>query len=128
MKLERHVGGLSLARKERYLRARGWTNQDGLWRSERHGDHPLKRAVHHQLTEDLVEALRHEGWQVLGYSPRGYAQLRDGATGPSCSVPKALRIQARREGRPVAELTYSLFLAALRQEDGPAESDDLPGR
>lgn len=129
MKLERHVGGLSRARKERYLRARGWGAEvDGRWRNDRHGIHPLDKAVHHQLTEDLSEALRRMGWQVVGYSPRGYVQLRDRGRGPACSLPKALRTQARRERRPVAELTYSLFLAALRGEDGAGEGDDATDR
>src|SRR3712207_9323347 len=34
VKLERHVGGLSLVRKANYLRARGWREDDGGWRSE----------------------------------------------------------------------------------------------
>ena len=58
------------------------------------------------------------GWQVVGFSERGYVQLRDGERGKPCSLPKALRIQARRERRPVAELTYSLFLSALLETEG----------
>jgi membrane-bound lytic murein transglycosylase B len=113
VKLERHVGGLSLARKANYLRARGWREEQGRWTSEVFGTYPLAKALHHQLTDDLSQALRPHGWQVLGYSARGYVSLRDGERGQPCSLPRALRIQARREGRPVAELTYSLFLAAL---------------
>jgi hypothetical protein len=30
-----------------------------------------------------------------------------------------LQAQARREKRPVAELTYALFLAALLESEGP---------
>jgi hypothetical protein len=120
MKLERHVGGLSLARKANYLRARGWREVEGDWTSDLFGAHPLAKALHHQLTDDLSQALRRLGWQVLGYSERGYVSLRDGERGRPCSLPKALRIQARREGRPVAELTYSLFLAALLEAEEPA--------
>ena len=117
MKLERHVGGLSLARKARYLRARGWQEEDGGWVHPVFGRVPLAKAVHHQLTDDLSQALRARGWEVVGFSQRGYVQLRDGERGgPPCSLPKALRTQARREGRPVAELTYLLFLAALTDE------------
>ena len=119
MKLERHVGGLSLARKAHYLRARGWREEEGRWVSEIFGPHPMAKAVHHQLTDDLSQALRQRGWQVLGYSERGYVQLRDGERGKPCSLPKALRTQARREKRPVAELTYSLFLAALLDTEDP---------
>jgi hypothetical protein len=113
MKLERHVGGLSVQRKANYLRARGWREEDGRWVSEAFGVHPLTRALHHQLTADLSQALCALGWEVVGYSPRGYVQLRDGGRGSAMSLPRALRIQARREGRRVAELTYTLFLAAL---------------
>jgi len=114
VKLERHVGGLSLARKANYLRARGWREEaPGRWTHAVFGAHPLAKALHHQLTDDLSQALRASGWQVLGYSERGYVSLRDGEQGRPCSLPRALRVQARREGRPVAELTYSLFLAAL---------------
>lgn len=118
MKLERHVGGLSLARKAHYLRSRGWREEEGGWTSEIFGLHATARAVHHQLTDDLSQALRARGWRVLGYSERGYVQLGDGEEGRPCSLPKALRTQARREQRPVAELTYSLFLAALLQGEG----------
>jgi len=58
---------------------------------------------------------------VAGFSPRGYVQLRDGEHGQSCSLPKALRTQARREKRPVAELTYLLFLAALLDSEPPTD-------
>ena len=121
MKLERHVGGLSLARKANYLRARGWREEQGRWVSDIFGPQPLARALHHQLTDDLSQALVHLGWQVQGFSERGYVQLRDGEHGKPCSLPKALRTQARREGRPVAELTYSLFLAALLAGAPPDE-------
>jgi hypothetical protein len=69
--------------------------------------------VHHQLTHDLVKALGASGWKVLGYSPRGYVKLEDPLGDKPCSLPAALRRQARREKRLVGELTYSLFLAAL---------------
>ncbi|QSQ20447.1 hypothetical protein JY651_35115 [Pyxidicoccus parkwayensis] len=118
MKLERHVGGLSLARKAHYLRARGWREEEKGWSSDIFGLHPMAKAIHHQLTDDLSQALRQRGWQVLGYSERGYVQLRDGERGKPCSLPKALRTQARREKRLVAELTYSLFLAALLEVEG----------
>ncbi len=108
------MGGLSIARKQGYLRSRQWTESDGgQWTHPLHGEQKLARAVHHQLTADLTEALSRLGWQVLGYSPRGYVKLTLGETQETCSLPKALRIQARTEGRKVAELTYSLFLAAV---------------
>ena len=113
MKLERHVGGLSLARKANYLRARGWREEKEGWSSEIFGLLPTAKALHHQLTDDLSQALCQRGWQVLGFSERGYVRLREGERGKPCSLPKALRTQARREKRLVAELTYSLFLAAL---------------
>jgi hypothetical protein len=122
MKLERHVGGLSLARKANYLRARGWREEAGGWSSGIFGQHPLAKAVHHQLTDDLSQALRERGWQVLGFSERGYVRMREGERGKPCSLPKALRTQARREKRPVAELTYALFLAALL-ETGDSEGE-----
>lgn len=119
MRLERHVGGLSRARKANYLGARGWREEaPGRWTHPVFGPHPLARAVHHQLTDDLSQALCRLGWQVAGFSERGYVQLRDGGRGPTCSLPKALRTQARREKRPVAELTYSLFLTALLDSEG----------
>ena len=113
MRLERHVGGLSVARKEGYLRTRRWTEDGAGWTHALHGTHPLAKALHHQLTSDLSEALCGLGWRVRGYSKRGYVQLAEGKTGEGCSLPRALRIQARREGRKVGELTYSLFLAAV---------------
>ena len=115
MRLERHVGGLSRARKAHYLRSRGWREGElgRSWASDSFGTHPMPKAIHHQLTQDLTQALRGLGWTLGGYSKRGYVKLRDGGRGPICSLPKALRLQARREGRPVAELTYSLFLAVL---------------
>ncbi|WP_224368843.1 hypothetical protein [Hyalangium versicolor] len=119
MKLERHVGGLSRARKGNYLRARGWSETEHGWQSPIFGTLPVAKALHHQLTDDLSQALRKRGWQVLGFSERGYVQMRDGERGRPCSLPKALRIQARRENLPVAELTYSLFLAALLESEGP---------
>ncbi|MCY1041492.1 hypothetical protein D7Y13_31115 [Corallococcus praedator] len=118
MKLERHVGGLSLARKANYLRARGWREEAGSWSSERFSPVPIARAIHHQLTDDLSAALCKLGWQVVGYSERGHVQMRDGERGRPCSLPKALRLQARREKRPVAELTYVLFLAAIVETEG----------
>ncbi|MCI0573771.1 MAG: hypothetical protein L0Y66_23795 [Myxococcaceae bacterium] len=118
MKLERHVGGLSLARKASYLRARGWREEEGGWSSAVFGLLPMAKALHHQLTDDLSQALCRLGWQVVGFSERGYVQMRDGERGKPCSLPKALRTQARREKRPVAELTYSLFLAALLDVEG----------
>ncbi|KFE69690.1 hypothetical protein DB31_6665 [Hyalangium minutum] len=119
MKLERHVGGLSLARKAHYLRARGWREEPRGWHSEIFGTLPLAKALHHQLTDDLSQALRQRGWQIAGFSERGYVQLREAEKGKPCSLPKALRTQARREKRPVAELTYSLFLAALLEAESP---------
>ena len=117
MKLERHVGGLSLVRKNNYL-PQGWREDEGGWSSEIFGLHPMAKAVHHQLTDDLSQALRKRGWQVVGFSERGYVKMRDGEQGKPCSLPKALRTQARREKRPVAELTYELFLAALLEAEG----------
>lgn len=118
MKLERHVGGLSRVRKANYLRARGWREEEDGWFSEIFGLLPMAKALHHQLTDDLSQALRERGWQVLGFSERGYVQMRDGERGKPCSLPKALRTQARREKRPVAELTYAMFLAALLEVEG----------
>lgn len=119
MKLERHVGGLSLARKANYLRARGWHEDAQGWRSALFGPLPIAKALHHQLTDDLSQALRKRGWQVVDFSERGYVRMREGEHGKPCSLPKALRTQARREKRPVAELTYALFLAALLESEGP---------
>lgn len=114
MRLERHVGGLSLARKVEYLTASGWSREGSAWRPADPDAElfPLARAVHHQLTADLCKALARFGWSVSGYSPRGYAQLVDPRDGSSCSLPSALRREARRRKVPVRELTYSLFLAA----------------
>jgi hypothetical protein len=108
------VGGLGRARQERYLAARGWRAEDEGWGCPRHTPPalPLARALHFQLTEDLCQGLAPLGWTVVGFSPRGYAKLRDPLKGDACSLPAALRRQARRERRPVAELTYTLFLAA----------------
>jgi hypothetical protein len=115
MRLERHVGGLGRARKVQYLEARGWTCVGGEWLGPTEAADPVKldKALHHQLTRDLSAALAVHGFRVLGYSPRGYVQLEDTATQETCSLPKALRLQARREQRPVRELTYAMFLAAM---------------
>lgn len=119
MRLERHVGGLSLARKTAYLRGSGWACEEGRWRCAALETEalPLSRALHHQLTVDLTAALVARGWAVEGYSPRGYARMRGKGAAKTCSVPAALRSEARRGAVKVAELTYSLFLAAfLRAE------------
>lgn len=120
MKLERHVGGLSIARKTNYLTRRGWAQRSDGW-ANASTEEPvsLARAIHHQLTFDLTGRLKALGWRVTGYSQRGYAQLQDPTNGSSCSLPAALRRQARRERRPVAELTYSLFLAGLLDDEPP---------
>jgi hypothetical protein len=65
------------------------------------------------LTIDLCAGLRARGWKVVGYSARGYAQLEDPRDQTQCSLPLALRRQARREQCPVREFTYALFLGAL---------------
>ncbi len=113
MRLERHVGGLGRARTEAYLRERGWVEADGAWRSNVDAAEPvsMKRALHHQLTADLSDALSVFGWKVVGYSPRGYVSLEDPNDASRCSLPAALRRQARRQQCPVKELTYSLFLS-----------------
>jgi hypothetical protein len=115
MRLEKHVGGMGRARQENYLAARGWRSVDGRWVSPTFEDDPLpiQRALHRQLTADLAAGLSPHGWKIVGYSPRGYAKLQDPVKGDSCTLPGALRRQAKREGRKVAELTYSLFLAAI---------------
>ena len=114
MRLERHVGGLGKARQKNYLEARGWGLDDGKWTSPRHEDPvAMSRALHIQLTQDIAGGLAPNGWTIDGYSPRGYARMRDPIDGDTCSLPAALRRQARRERRKVAELTYSLFLAAI---------------
>lgn len=118
MRLERHVGGLSAERKVKYLRESGWTEEDGTWRGPGADAEafPLARAVHHQLTADLSAALGARGWKVREYSMRGYVKLVDPKDESVCSLPGALRKQARRDGCPVRELTYSLFLdATLRR-------------
>lgn len=115
MRLERHVGGLSAERKLKYLREAGWTEEAGQWRGPAADAEafPLARALHHQLTFDLSQALGARGWKVGGYSQRGYAKMVDPQDASECSLPAALRRQARRDGCPVRELTYSLFLAAM---------------
>src|SRR4051794_15631799 len=107
MRLERHVGGLGRARQLQYLRRRGWEEHEGGWACERRSPEvfALQRALHHQLTEDLCAGLGASGWKVVDYSARGYARLRDPRTGEDCSLPGALRRQAKRAGVPVAELT-----------------------
>ena len=115
MRLERPIGGMGKARQQNYLQRRGWTETEKGWCCERllaEGER-LSRALHHQLTEDLCQALSPQGWKVVDYSARGYARLLDPKTGEQCSLPKALRRQARREQRKVADLTYALFLASL---------------
>lgn len=115
MRLERHVGGLSLERKVKYLREAGWSEELGKWRGPgaEAEAFPIARALHHQLTKDLSEALGARGWKILEYSQRGYVKLSDPKDESSCSLPGALRRQARRDGCPVRELTYGLFLAAV---------------
>lgn len=115
MRLERHVGGLGRARQLNYLALRGWHEEAGGFVCARHTPPALtlSRALHFQLTEDLCTGLAPLGWRVVGFSPRGYAKLADPLQGDACALPAALRRQARREGRKVAELTYTLFLAAM---------------
>jgi hypothetical protein len=115
MRLERHVGGLSIQRKVDYLLKRGWRRQDGVWLSPVPVTDPvsIKWAVHHQLTHDLATGLSAFGWKTVDYSDRGYARLEDPMNGERCSLPEALRRQARRHKRPVRELTRALFLAAM---------------
>jgi hypothetical protein len=123
MRLERHVGGLGRARTEGYLRERGWVEAEGAWRSTVAAAEPvsMKRALHHQLTADLSDALSVFGWKVVGYSPRGYVSLEDPKDASRCSLPAALRRQARRQHCPVGELTYSLFLS---KRVGLSEAED----
>lgn len=115
MRLEKHVGGLSIERKRHYLLGSGWKEEDGKWRGPAVDAEafPLAHALHHQLTADLSQALGARGWKVGGYSQRGYASMVDPKDASECSLPGALRRQARRDGCPVRELTYSLFLAAV---------------
>lgn len=102
------------ARQENYLVARGWRQQQNTWSSPRFEEPvPIQRALHRQLTFDLAAGLAPHGWRITGYSPRGYAKLSDPVKGDSCTLPGALRRQAKREGRKVADLTYALFLAAI---------------
>lgn len=124
MRLERHVGGLSLERKRTYLLEAGWREEDGTWRGPGIDAEafPLARALHHQLTADLSEALLTRGWKVIDYSPRGYVKLGDPQDASSCSLPAALRRQARRDGCPVRELTYGLFLAAVLRRSPSGQS------
>lgn len=115
MRLERHVGGLSNERKVKYLLESGWLQEGKNWRGSGPEAEvfPLARALHHQLTADLSAALGARGWKVGEYSQRGYAKLVDPQDESSCSLPGALRRQARRDGCPVRELTYALFLGAV---------------
>ena len=117
MRLERHVGGLGRARTVSYLLRRGWREEADRWVGPAVDSEPcsLSRALHHQLTFDLTAAL---GWKVVGYSPRGYVQLVDPVSGTTCTLPAALRRQARREKRAVKDLTYTLFLSKLDAEPG----------
>jgi hypothetical protein len=119
VRLERHVGGLGRARQETYLRQRGWTPVEKGWQHARALDEvfPRTRALHHQLTHDLTQALARWQWRVVGYSARGYAQLVDGVTGAPHALPSALRVEARRQGQPVRDFTYALFLAAAVGDD-----------
>ncbi len=125
MRLERHIGGLSAERKLQYLRDSGWKEQGGKWSGPAVDAEafPLARALHHQLTADLSAALGSRGWKVVEYSQRGYAKLSDPKDESLCSLPGALRRQARRDGCPVRELTYSLFLASvLKRTPSPQPS------
>lgn len=121
MRLERHIGGLSNERKLQYLRDSGWNEEAGKWRGPGVDAEPfpLARALHHQLTADLSAALGVRGWKIVEYSQRGYVKLADPKDSSSCSLPGALRRQARRDGCPVRELTYSLFLDAVLKRESP---------
>ena len=120
MRLERHIGGMGLARQRRYLRLRGWLDDHDGWQHPQHSfaPQPLSRALHHQLTHDLTHALARWHWRVVSYSQRGYAQLLDRVSARQHSLPSALRIEARRQGQKVADFTYALFLAAV-VDDAP---------
>ncbi len=110
------MGGLGRKRQEDYLTRRGWRQTDAGWLAgDVVGAEPLKlsKAVHHQLTRDLCAALAPAGWKVVDYSPRGYAKLEDPTDASRCSLPAALRRQAKREQRRVGDFTYALFLAAM---------------
>lgn len=130
MRLERHVGGLSAARKLQYLRDSGWKEEAGKWRGPavEAEAFPLSRALHHQLTADLSAALGARGWKVGGYSERGYAKMVDPQDASECALPAALRRQARRDGCPVRELTYALFLAAVLTRPGKPSPRPSPSR
>jgi hypothetical protein len=117
MKLVRHVGALSKVKQHGYLTARGWREEKpGLWSCARLEVTPIRlsRAMHHQLTDDLCEALAAFGWKVKGYSLKGYAQLEDPLKGETCTLPEALRRQARRHKVKVSPFTRALFEAATR--------------
>jgi hypothetical protein len=103
------------ARQINYLETRGWARSGKDWACPRHTVQPqtLSRAVHHQLTEDLCRGLAAYGWKVVAFSERGYARLWDPEADEECSLPAALRRQARRSKRRAGELAYSLFLAAM---------------
>ena len=120
MRLERHVGGLSKERQLTYLREAGWVLEQNLWRGPgiEAEPFPLSRALHHQLTADLCAGLGTRGWKISGYSMRGYVQLIDPKDESTCALPAALRRQARRDGCPVGELTYGLFLNAVLKRQG----------
>jgi len=62
-----------------YLREAGWKEEAGKWRGPgvEAEAFPQSRALHHQLTKDLSEALGARGWNVGAYSQRGYAKLVD---------------------------------------------------
>ena len=115
MRLERHVGGMGKARQQRYLQSRGWQLTELGWsHADRQTEpHRMSRALHHQLTFDLTEALKRWRWSVVSFSDRGYARLLDAQTQKNHSLPSALRTEAKRQGQKVADFTYALFLAAI---------------
>jgi len=123
MKLERHVGGLSVSKKVAYLEARGWRRSEGSWLSPIPVTDPvpLSKAVHHQLTQDLTSALSSWGWRVAEYSDRGYARLEDPIAGDRCALPAALRRQARRERKLVRDFTRALFASAWSPVQSPTK-------